>query len=80
MDAFSLVAQTSGLPDNLADSAEDLFRWAKRIEIQPLGPKAEDGWIMILDQKFSLWFYRQDGRLTYDGFEFGDYAREDERI
>lgn len=74
MDAFGLVARTSGLPADIADRATELFSSAKRIDIHPLGASGQRGWIMIIDQKFSLWFFRQGNTLVYDGFEFGDYS------
>ncbi len=78
-DAFRIASQFEGLPPDLFAQADQVFSSVQQIEFCPIGTKRKPGWMIILDQKFSLWFYRQDGHFVYDGFEIGDYSAWPER-
>ncbi|MBI3572725.1 MAG: hypothetical protein HY092_00820 [Candidatus Kerfeldbacteria bacterium] len=76
---FRLAAHLQGLPEDIFATAEDLFRSTKCVEFVPLRGKKHPGIMIILDRKFSLWFFREDDHFTYDGFEIGDYSEWPER-
>jgi hypothetical protein len=54
------------------DYAGKLFSDCQRIDIQPLAGSAR-GFIITLDNKFSLWFFQDGDHFIYDGFETGEY-------
>jgi len=54
------------------DYAEKLFSGCQRIDIQPLSGSSR-GFIITLDNKFSMWFFQDGDRFIYDGFETGTY-------
>lgn len=72
--AFILASQFAGLPDDLFERAHEIFSSATLIDIHPIGTKKDPGLMIILDRKFSLWFYKKNGHYTYDGFEIGEYT------
>ncbi len=74
--AFQYVAATLGMDQKIADQADEIFHTAKKIEIHPIGDKDNPGLMIILNQKFSLWFYRSGDEYHYDGFEYGDYSND----
>lgn len=78
-DALRIASQLEGLPPDLFAQADEVFSSARQIEFCPIGTKQKPGWMIILDQKLSLWFYRQDDHFVYDGFEIGDYSAWPER-
>ncbi len=78
-DDFRIVSQLEGLPPDLFDQAHEVFSSVRQIEFCPIGTKRKPGWMIILDQKLSLWFYRQDNHFVYDGFGIGDYSKWPER-
>jgi len=57
------------------DAAMKLFDDAKRIDLFPLSPKAGRGFLIILDQKFSLWFFQEGDHFKFDGYEMGEYEK-----
>lgn len=74
--AFEFASQLEGLPPDLFSEAHKVFSSVKRIEFYPIDTDKEPGWMIILDQKLSLWFYQKDNNWTYDGFEIGDYSSQ----
>jgi hypothetical protein len=75
-EAFQLASQLEGLSPDLFSNADEVFSSVKQIEFLRIGTKKEPGWMIILDQKLSLWFYQKDGGWIYDGFEIGDYSSQ----
>lgn len=73
-EAFQLASQLEGLSPDLYSKADKVFSAVNKIEFCHIGTTKEPGWLMILDQKLSLWFYQQDNGWIYDGFEIGDYS------
>lgn len=69
---LKFYASKQGINYKKIDWAEKLFRDCKRIDIEPLsGPSR--GFIIFLDNKFSLWFLQDGNHFAYDGFEMGEY-------
>jgi len=64
-----------GMSGEEIDLAEKLFR-DRRIDIEPLGAGSR-GFIVSLDNKFTLWFYQNGDHFEYDGFEMGKYDNGD---
>jgi len=58
-------------PRNI-DYAQKLFGDCRRIDIQPLSGENR-GFIITLDNNFSLWFFQDGDHFVYDGFETGAY-------
>ena len=69
---FKLHSRSLNVNDKYIDLAQKLFGQVKRIDIQPLSG-GHRGFIIYLDNKFSLWFYQDGDHFVYDGFEMGDY-------
>jgi hypothetical protein len=70
---FKLAARDNKLDYAKVESAEKLFRDAKRIDFQPSGGANGRSLIMYIDKKLSLHFYQDGNTFTYDGFEMGPY-------
>lgn len=68
------IASDSGVDPDVLDHAHDVFDQAKRIDINKIGDAKEPGFMIILDQKLSLWFYKSGDHYRYDGFEMGPYG------
>ncbi len=73
-EAFRLASRLEGLSPDIFDKADEIFSAVETIEFCPIGTPKEPGWIIVLDQRFSLWFYQKDKKWIYDGFEIGDYS------
>jgi hypothetical protein len=50
-----------------------LFEGA-RIDFFPLNSGNGRGFMIVVDQKFSLWFYQDGDHFVFDGYEMGEYA------
>lgn len=74
---FQQAAAEQGFADNKIDAAEALFRNAKRVDIQPFPNETGRGFVITLDNVFSLWFYQNGDAFQYDGFEIGPYDNGD---
>lgn len=66
------VKENKGNPQRI-DYAEKLFAGCKRIDIKPLSGNSR-GFIITLDNNFSLWFFQDGDTFVYDGFETGEYT------
>lgn len=73
-EAFRFVAADEGLDLGIVDHAESIFRKVRRIDLVKMHPAAK-GFIIILDQRLSLWFFKRGDSFSYDGFEIGPYGR-----
>lgn len=69
-------ANKMGIDDSRARQAHDLFTGVKKIDIFPSG-SGYRGFILILDQKTSLYFYQDGDHFKYDGYEMGEYKKGD---
>ena len=47
----------------------------KRIDLIPLDSRKGRGFLLVLDQKVSLWFFQDGDHFVYDGFEVGRYRQ-----
>ena len=56
--------------------AEKLFRNCERIDVQPLSSGSR-GFIITLDNNFSMCFFQDHDHFVYDGFETGEYDNGD---
>lgn len=65
------------IDSNKLDFACKLFGDAKRIDFQPLSGTGGRGFIICLDNKFTLWFYQDGDHFTFDGIEMGEYENGD---
>lgn len=73
MSFLRLSAGKIGVDSKKIDLAYKLFENSKRIDIQPLsGPKGR-GFIISLDNNFTLWFYQDGDHFKFDGIEMGEY-------
>jgi hypothetical protein len=68
---FRLVMGDIGLENKLIDCSFELFE-NKRIDIFPLGASSR-GFLLVIDNKFSMWFYQKNDHFVYDGLEIGEY-------
>ena len=66
------TARSQAINPSRLDYAEKLFRDCRRIDIQPLSG-SHRGFIIFLDNKFSLWFYQDGDHFVFDGYEMGEY-------
>lgn len=70
------AARNQGVNPSKIDYAEKLFQDCQKIHIQPLsGPHR--GFIIFLDNNFSLWFYQDGDYFVFDGYEMGEYVDGD---
>lgn len=70
---FEFMASQNGLPASWPTQLQGIFDQAKRIDIIPMDNADHQGFIIILNQALSLWFYRKGNEYRYDGFEIGPY-------
>ena len=77
---FRYMAEEQGIGSKRIDSAMDLFKGVKRIDIHPLSGGSSRGFIITLDRKLSLYFYQNGDSFNYDGFEMGEYDKGDVTI
>jgi len=68
---FKMESKEIGIDSSKIDLADKLFGDAKRIDIRPLSGGSR-GFIIFLDNKFSLWFFQEGDHSVYDGFEMGE--------
>jgi len=66
------AARQQGIDSKKLDYADKLFRDCQKIGIQPLAG-ANRGFILFLDNKFSLWFFQDGDHFIFDGCEIGEY-------
>jgi|TARA_Y100000031_G_scaffold154904_1_gene204053 hypothetical protein len=71
------AARKEGLDSKKVDSAMNLFKDAKRIDIQPLPSRSGRGFIITIDSKLSLFFYQNKDAFYFDGIEMGKYKKGD---
>jgi len=70
-----LAAKKSGV-DKRLDASLKLFDGTKRIDFFPL-TGGQLGFMLIIDNSFSLWFYQDNDRFVFDGYEIGEYENGD---
>ena len=68
------VAKKQGIGGQNIDYAWKLFT-NKRIDIHHLPSRYGRGFIIILDNKLSLYFYQDGDHFYYDGCEIGEYKK-----
>ena len=74
------AAKKQGVDEDKIDYATKLFGDAKRIDIQPLSSRSGRGFVIYLDNNFSLHFYQDGDHFYFDGFEMGEYDNGDVTI
>lgn len=83
-EAWRFVAADQGLNPDVVDTAQTLFGDATRIDLITMHT-SKKGFILIINQRLSLWFYKRGTGYVYDGHEIGPYDQgkldpdEDER-
>ena len=65
-------AQQQGINSDKLNYAVKLFADCHRIDIQPWSGSRR-GFIIFLDNKFSLWFLQAGDTFVFDGYEIGQY-------
>ena len=70
---LKLHASKLDIKTDKIDLAYKLFGEAARIDIQPLSGTGGRGFIISLDNKFTLWFYQDGDHFKFDGIEMGEY-------
>jgi hypothetical protein len=71
------AAKEQGVDRKKLDYAMELFGESQRIDIQPLPSRSGRGFVIYLDNKFSLHFYQNGDHFYFDGFEIGEYENGD---
>lgn len=70
---LKLYAWKLGINEDAIDWSDRLFA-GKHIQVTPLTKSSLlEGYIMTIDQKMTLWFYKEGNGFVYDGFEMGEY-------
>ena len=69
------VAKKQGIKPQKIDYAMKLFGENSRVDIHPLPNRNGRGFIVILDNKLSLYFYQDGDHFYYDGCEIGEYEK-----
>lgn len=73
---FRIYANKNNVGDQPIDCSEGLFRNAKRIDLS-ISQSGSRGFIITLNNNFSLFFYQDGDTFKYDGFEIGEYENGD---
>lgn len=68
---FNRQTKKMGIDDKLIDLSFELFQ-GKKIHIKPYRAGSR-GFIINLDNKFTLWFNQEGDHFVFDGFEIGEY-------
>ncbi len=74
------AAEKQGIESQKIDYAMKLFGENSRVDIHPLPNRSGRGFIIILDNKLSLYFYQDGDHFYYDGCEIGEYEKGDVTI
>lgn len=74
------AAWRQGIGPRDIDYAAKLFGAGKRVEIHPLPSSGGRGFVIVLDNRFSLHFYQDGDHFYYDGCEIGEYEKGDVTI
>jgi hypothetical protein len=74
------AAKKQGIKPQRIDYAMKLFGGNSRVDIHPLPSQSGRGFIVILDNKLSLYFYQDGDHFYYDGCEMGEYEKGDVTI
>ena len=72
-------AAKMGIDDSMARGAHNFFTRVERVDIFP-SSSGYRGFILILNQRTSLYFYQDGDHFIYDGYEMGDYRKGDVTI
>lgn len=77
---FRKEARKAGVNPWFLEQGQKLFSKSKNIDIFPLGPEGGRGFILVIDNHTSFWFYQDGDHFAYDGFEMGEYGNGDVTI
>lgn len=58
--------------DKRLDACLKLFDGAKRVDFFPL-TGGHRGFMIVIDNAFSLWFFQNEDHFVFDGYEMGEY-------
>ena len=76
---FHLATKKQGINPKDINYAMTLFD-NKKVDIFPLSGQGGRRFIIILDNKMSLYFYQNGSCFKFDGFEIGEYKKGDVTI
>ncbi|MEK7463255.1 MAG: hypothetical protein AAB621_02750 [Patescibacteria group bacterium] len=74
--AMKRMAKEMGIENPVFDQFHEVFSKVERVDIFPL-QSGSRGFMIVLDQKTSLYFYQDGDHFVYDGFEMGEYEKGD---
>ncbi|MDP2934110.1 MAG: hypothetical protein Q8N81_08385 [bacterium] len=78
--AFRFFASELGIANPVFEQLQEIFTKVKRVDVFPLTSSGSRGFMLVLGQKASLWFYQDGDHFVYDGFEMGEYEKGDVTI
>jgi len=68
---FCLESKKHGV-DKRLEACKKLFDGSQRIDFFSLND-TQRGFMIVIDTKFSLWFYQDGDHFIFDGWEMGEY-------
>ncbi len=76
--AIRYMAWRSGFPLRVVEDLHGVFSRSGRIDLFPLLERR--GFMLVIENTLSLWFYQDGDGFKYDGFELGPYEKGDVTI
>jgi|SRR6185503_11565303 len=76
--AFRYFARQRGIRNNAQEKMHEAFAQSERIDMFPL--QSSRGFMLVIDNRLSLWFYQNGDGFKYDGIEIGEYEKGDVTI
>ncbi len=73
--AIRYIAWQTNFPIRTVEKLHEAFGRSGRIDIFPLLERR--GFMLVIENKLSLWFYQDGDGFKYDGFELGEYEKGD---